>query len=125
MWGSTMVVFQTYQLTASKTWTMGTWTPHSQGPQLNVQHSYQATWAAYMVDPPRVAEGGENATTAGLFKPRHMDASVSGAACGVCMFMKGFVKVGATNMKGYGTLNECSGDEDRACGCGQGMMPSK
>ena len=58
-----------------------------------------------MVDPPRVAEGGENATTAGLFKPRHMDASVSSAACRVCVFVKGFAKVGTTNVKGYHTLN--------------------
>ena len=75
--------------------------------------------------PSRVAEGGENATTAGRFETGRMDAGVSGAACGVCVFVKGFAKVGATNVKGYGALSECSGDEDRARGCGQGMMPSK
>ena len=120
-----MVAFQTYQSTASQMQTMDMRTLHLQGPQLNVQHSCQVTWAAYMMDPPRVTEGGENAVTAGLFEPRHVDASVSSTACGVCMFVKGFAKVGTTNVKGYGNLNECSSDEDHAHGYGQGMMPSE
>ena len=49
--------------------------------------------------PSGVAKGCENTTTVGHSEPRCMDASLSGIACGVCMFMKEFTKFGMMNMK--------------------------
>ena len=99
--------------------------PALSGPMVECRTFISSDMSHLHGGPFRVAEGGENATTAGLFEPRHMDTSVSGTACRVCVFVKGFMKVGTTNMKGYGTLSECSSNEGHACGCRQGMMPTK